>query len=218
VTTEYAITNNDIEAAYYASKTLSERAIWSFVTTKKPKFDVTVLNPHVIMGPMIHDVQGPEDISSTNAFPVWNFLNGTYKSIDGLKFPAWYFVSLSNTLVHLENQLVTFSVQVDASDVARAHVLSLTNPRASNKRIILVGGLLTPQLVINIVRKNFPELRDRVIEGTSAKVLPDGVELTGWDTRRSFEVFGEEWEYKGLEETVVGVVRNLLALEKVWTA
>jgi nucleoside-diphosphate-sugar epimerase len=94
VTAEYAITNNDVVAAYLASKTLAERAAWSFSATKKPAFDITVLNPYVIMGPMLHAVHGPEDIPSTNVFPVWNFLNGAYKLIDGLKFPAWYFVSL----------------------------------------------------------------------------------------------------------------------------
>jgi nucleoside-diphosphate-sugar epimerase len=97
VTAEYAITNNDVVAAYLASKTLAERAAWFFLETKKPVFDITVLNPYVIMGPMLHAVHGPEDIPSTNAFPVWNFLNGAYKSIDGLKFPAWYFVSIDYT-------------------------------------------------------------------------------------------------------------------------
>jgi hypothetical protein len=77
---------------------------------------------------------------------------------------------------------------------------------------------LTPQLVINAIRKNFPELKERIMEGKADKVLPDGVELTGWDTKRSFEVFGEKWEYKGLEETVVDLVQQLVDLEKEWDA
>jgi hypothetical protein len=107
-------------------------------------------------------------------------------------------------------------VQVDVRDVARAHILSLTNPLASNKRIILVSGLVTPQLVINAIHKSFPELRNRVIEGQAEKVLPDGVEPTGWDTKRSFEVFGENLNYKGLDETVVDLVRQLVVMEKEW--
>jgi quinol-cytochrome oxidoreductase complex cytochrome b subunit len=51
------------------------------------------------MGPMLHAFHGPEDTLSTNAFPVWTFLNGAHKSIDGLKFPAWYFVSLVYTFL-----------------------------------------------------------------------------------------------------------------------
>jgi nucleoside-diphosphate-sugar epimerase len=196
VTAEYAIANNDVVAAYLASKTLAERAVWAFITSNKPDFDVTVLNPYVMMGPMLHVVQKPEDIPSTNAFPIWNFLNGTYQSIDGLVFPAWYFV--------------------DVRDVARAHVLSLTNPRASNKRIILSSGLMTPQSVINIIHKNFPQLKGRVIEGNADKLMPDGVEPTEWDTSRSCKVFGEKWEYTGLEKTVVDAVQNFLVLEKEW--
>jgi nucleoside-diphosphate-sugar epimerase len=106
--------------------------------------------------------------------------------------------------------------QVDVRDVARAHILALTAAAAANKRIILVGGLLTPQLVVNAIRANFPELRDRVVEGVPAKILPEGVEPTGWDTRRSFEVFGEGWGYRELEETVVDTVRDLLAREAGW--
>jgi nucleoside-diphosphate-sugar epimerase len=107
-------------------------------------------------------------------------------------------------------------VQVDVRDVARAHILCLTNPLASNKRIILVSGLVTPQLVINAIQKNFPELRNRVIEGQADKILPDGVEPTGWDTKRSSEVFGEKLIYKGLEETIVDLVGQLVSLEKEW--
>jgi nucleoside-diphosphate-sugar epimerase len=216
VTAEYAVENNDVVAAYLASKTLAERAAWSFMTTEKPSFDITVLNPYVIMGPMVHAVHKAEDIPSTNVFPVWNFLNGTYTTIEGLKFPAWWFVSLTSSPL-LMNYLLTMSVQVDVRDVARAHILSMTKPGASNKRIILSGGLLTPQLVLNAIHKNFPELKGRIFGGNAEKIMPDGVELTSWDTKRSFEVFGEKWQYRELEVTVTDAVRQFLALEKGWT-
>jgi hypothetical protein len=60
---------------------------------KKPNFDITVLNPYVIVGPMLQPLAGPEDVPSTVVFPVYNFLNGTYDDIDKLMFPAWHFVS-----------------------------------------------------------------------------------------------------------------------------
>jgi hypothetical protein len=63
-----------------ASKKLAEQAAWKFVADNDLAFDITVL-------------AGPEQVTSTNLFPVYNFLNGTYKEIDGLVFPAWYFVS-----------------------------------------------------------------------------------------------------------------------------
>jgi hypothetical protein len=45
---------------------------------------------------------------------------------------------------------------MDVRDVALAQIICLTEPKASNQRIILVAGLITPQLAINIIRKHFP--------------------------------------------------------------
>jgi hypothetical protein len=92
----------------------------------------------------------------------------------------------------------------------------MTIPAASNKRILLVSGLITPQIIINIIRKRFPELHGRVIEGIPEKLIPDGVEPTGWDVRRSHEVFGDMWRYIELEKTIVDTVRDLLDHEKRW--
>jgi hypothetical protein len=101
-------------------------------------------------------------------------------------------------------------------DVALAHILSMTESATNNKRILLVSGLITPQSIINIIRRNFPELHDRVIEGVPEKLVPDGVEPTDWDVRRSFEVFGNTWKYTRLEETIVDTVKDFLDHEKRW--
>lgn len=106
--------------------------------------------------------------------------------------------------------------QVDVRDVARAHILSLTNPAASNQRILLISDLLTPQLVINIIHKNFPDLRDRVIQGEPDQILPKGVKPTGWNTSKSFEIFGKGWKYRSLETSVVDTVQSILKLEREW--
>jgi hypothetical protein len=107
-------------------------------------------------------------------------------------------------------------LQVDVRDVALAHILSLSNPAASNERILLVSGLITPQLVINIIRKRFLELRDRIMEGHPEQVCPEGVKPTGWDTSKSQDIFGENWHYMDLETSVVDTVDCLLKLEKGW--
>jgi hypothetical protein len=70
--------------------------------------------------------------------------------------------------------------------------------------------------VINIIRKHFPELKDRIIKGNPNQILPRGVHPTGWDTRQSFEIFGPTWKYRGLEESVVDTVKGLLELEEKW--
>jgi hypothetical protein len=105
---------------------------------------------------------------------------------------------------------------VDVRDVALAHILSLTEAKASNQRILLVAGLITPQLVINLIRKHFPQLNERIEVGIPSQILPVGVHPTGWNTSRSFEIFGKGWGYKGLEESLLDTVTSLLELEKKW--
>jgi hypothetical protein len=70
--------------------------------------------------------------------------------------------------------------------------------------------------VINIIRKRFPELRERIMEGNPEQVCPRGVKPTGWDTSKSQAIFGEEWHYTDLETSVVDTVDYLLKLEKSW--
>jgi hypothetical protein len=101
-------------------------------------------------------------------------------------------------------------------DVSRAHILSLTNPSASNQRIILVSGLITPQIVINIIRKHFPGLRERIIEGKPSQTLPDNVKPTGWNVEKSYNVFGKDWAFIDVETSVIDTVKDLLRLEKAW--
>jgi hypothetical protein len=59
-------------------------------------------------------------------------------------------------------------------------------------------------------------LKDRIAEGNPKQILPKGVQPTGWDTSKNFEVFGEGWGYRGLEESVVDTVTSILELEKKW--
>jgi len=196
VTAEYAISNNDIVNVYNVAKKLAEQVAWDFLASAKPVFDLVVINPDIIIGPMLQAVPSAKAINETNKFAVYNFFNGTYKKIEEVAFPFYHFA--------------------DVRDIARAHVLALEKPAASNKRIITVSGLITPQLVANIIRKNFPELRERVPEGEPKQILPKGIQPTGWDTSRSFEVLGPDWSYIGLEQSLVDAVTVILELEKRW--
>lgn len=107
---------------------------------------------------------------------------------------------------------------MDVRDVAKAHVLAMTAPKASNKHILLVSEFFSPQLVVNTIRKCFPDLRDRVIGGKPAQILPQGVKLTGWNVSRSHDVFGKDWKYRTLEESLADTVEDLLRHENQWNA
>lgn len=104
---------------------------------------------------------------------------------------------------------------MDVRDVARSHVDALKNPAAANQRILLISGLISPQLVVNAIRKRFPALRERVPEGTPSQILPPGVHPTAWDTSASLDILakgteGGKWEYKDLETSVVDAVGSMI--------
>lgn len=101
--------------------------------------------------------------------------------------------------------------------MARAHVNVLTNPTAAGNRIALISGELSPKLVIDAIRKHFPELVQRTPVGELDCVFPEGARRTKWDTSRSLKILGgAEWKCIGLEQSVVDTVTCLLELEKKW--
>jgi hypothetical protein len=79
-------------AGYNVSKIEGEKAAWDFMETNKPAFDLTVINPDVIAGPMVHLISGPKSISKANHFAIVSFLDGTHKEIEGVAFPLYHFV------------------------------------------------------------------------------------------------------------------------------
>ncbi|KND89016.1 putative uncharacterized oxidoreductase [Tolypocladium ophioglossoides CBS 100239] len=198
VTAEDAIERQDAILGYNVSKKLAEKAAWNFMDENETAFDLTIINPDIVIGPMLHPVPGPHFINETNKFAIYSFMDGTHRAIGPVLFPFYHFV--------------------DVRDVAKAHVLAMTAPGASNKRMLLVSGLITPQLVANTIRKNLPELRDRVAEGNPAQIYPTGVNPTGWDVSMSHEVFGKDWKYRRLEQSVVDTVRDILRREDHWSA
>lgn len=193
-TVEQAIERKDNVLGYNVSKARAEAAAWEFMKTSSPSFDLVVINPDIIIGPMIHPISGPKSINETNHFAIASFVDGTHPKIEGVTFPFYHFV--------------------DVRDVARSHVDALTNPAAANQRILLISGLISPQLVANTIRKRFPALRDRVPEGAPSQILPPGVHPTGWDMRVSLDILanGKEgkWDYKDLETSVVDTVQSMI--------
>ena len=94
VTAASAIESKSPVLGYNAAKKLGEQAAWQFLEDNKPAFDLTVINPDIIIGPMLQPVHGPKKVNATNDFAVYSFLNGTYKQIEGLTFPFYHFVRL----------------------------------------------------------------------------------------------------------------------------
>ncbi|QKX62773.1 uncharacterized protein TRUGW13939_09938 [Talaromyces rugulosus] len=195
VTVQQAINRKDTVLGYNVSKTQGEQTAWEFMKTHRPKFDLTVINPDIITGPMIHPISGSGSINETNHFAIASFIDGTHKTVEDVRFPFYHFV--------------------DVRDVAQSHVDALTNPAAGSQRILLISGLITPQLVVNIIRRHFPALEDRVPEGNPSQILPDGIHPTGWDMRVSLDILSKgrkegSWKYIELEQSVTDTVQSMI--------
>ncbi|KAJ6096999.1 NAD dependent epimerase/dehydratase [Penicillium sp. IBT 16267x] len=194
-TAEQAINRNDPVLGYNVSKIRAEAAAWKFMKQNTTSFDLVVINPDIIIGPMIHPISGPKSINETNHFAIASFIDGTHKDIDGVTFPFYHFV--------------------DVRDAARSHVDALENPSAANQRILLISGLITPQLVVNIIRKNFPTLANRVPKGNPSQILPSNINPTGWDMRVSLGILADgakegKWDYIDLETSVIDTVKSMI--------
>jgi nucleoside-diphosphate-sugar epimerase len=104
--------DENTKAVYCKSKILAEKAAWNFVAEKqkenKKKFELVVINPVLILGPILHDTIG----TSMNRF--LSVLGNKVEKIPNMYFPT-----------------------CDVRDVARAHVLAAFNDEAVGKRIII---------------------------------------------------------------------------------
>lgn len=98
-------------SAYAKSKTLAERAAWDFIEKEGQGLELTVVNPVVILGPVL----GPR--LSTSVGVMRQFMAG--KTAGAPK-------------VH--------SSVVDVRDVADLHVRAMTSPAAKGQRFLAVAG------------------------------------------------------------------------------
>ncbi|QSZ34419.1 hypothetical protein DSL72_006011 [Monilinia vaccinii-corymbosi] len=200
-TEEDAVSSQTSLLGYAVGKKNAELAAWSFVKGAKPAFDLVVINPDIIIGPMLQPVAGPKNVNETNEIACYAFINGTHKNLRDVMFTFWDFV--------------------DVRDVALMHIIALTSPLMAHKRNIVSSGPLTPQLVVNSIRKNFPELEERLPKGGDEKqVFPKGLHPTTLNNARSLEIFrqakGPNWRYRTLDESIEGAVKSMLELEQKW--
>ena len=109
--------------AYGKSKTLAEKAAWNFMSSDKPSFTLTVINPVAVTGPSLS-----KDIGTSNSI-ISQMING---NIPG------------TSKVHIGF--------VDVRDVAAAHVTAMLNKKTDGERIIVSEKTLWMDEVATILR------------------------------------------------------------------
>lgn len=96
---------------------------------------------------------------------------------------------------------------VDVRDLALAHVKAFELPAAANKRFFITAGYFSNKELVEIVRKNFPELEGE-LPGKEVKGGDYPKEgLYKYNNSRTVEVLGIK--FRTLEESIVDLVKSL---------
>ncbi|KAI0394533.1 hypothetical protein F5Y17DRAFT_466256 [Xylariaceae sp. FL0594] len=167
--------------AYRVSKVLAEKTAWDYVHTRGTKFDLVVINPTYVFGPIQGSLPSLEAMNTSN-HRIRDMMQGKMK--DALEPTAPVF---------------TF---VDVRDVAVAHLRALELALAGNHRFYVVAGHFSNKRIADIIRRRFPQFADRLPAVDDPSVVDDLPEdVYRFDNTKSKEILG--MEYKGLEESVI---------------
>ena len=179
-------------SAYAKSKTLAEKAAWEFVENleESKKFDLTVINPVAVTGPML-----TSDIGSSNDFLL--------KLISG-SMPAC-------PKIHMG--------YIDVRDVAKAHIFSMTEEKTNGERIIVsenemffaeVGKTLNEAGFKKSPTKELPNFLVKIMSFFvgELKTLISALDRRGDIDKTKAERFFK-WEYISTEQSVTETAQQL---------
>lgn len=174
ITFDEAVAISDRTDLYLASKSLSERAAWDWVSQKKPDFDLVCINPSMVLGPHLDKIESIKT-TSTGAM-LWSIIDAEF-------IPQLLFAGC-----------------VDVRDVAAIMVSALETPEAAGQRF-LVAHHFDWQTVADVARECFPEATHRIPLGEPgtgrAKALEQMYQADGTKCVRVLGV-----KYRPFEETV----------------
>lgn len=178
---------------YSASKAAAEKAFWKFRDEKKPKFAMAAVNPVFVVGPALLPPKTPAQIPTTT-YTIWQVFSGA----------------------PLPEPLPFLPQVVDVRDVAALFLYAIAHPEETNgERYIASGAVGHPQAFADIIRREMPETRDRVQEGTPGQgYLPtyeaDEAKVAKVDSSKAKKALGRDWT--GLEKTVLDTAESFKGL------
>ncbi|KAF2396255.1 NAD(P)-binding protein [Trichodelitschia bisporula] len=182
ITLEEALQNPS--NGYRASKTFAEKAAWNFIERAKPNFDLVVINPPLVLGPIVHYLNSLDALNTSNE-RVRNCIQGQWKDeIPDTGVFAW----------------------VDVRDLADIHVKAVELPEAGGKRFFATAGFYSNKEIADIVRNHFPEYKN--LPGPDIKGGDYPTEgLYKVDNSRVKSVLGTK--FTSLEDSIVDLVKSL---------
>lgn len=186
ITYEQALAND--LAAYAGSMTFAEKAAWEYVEKNKPQFTFNTVNPLYVFGPQAFDEDARGQL---------NFSAGIIEQVLRLK---------------KDDPIPTAAGgAVDVRDVVAVHIAAFENPATAGKRLVALEGFYTSQLLLDLIRKNFPELRDGLPVGEPGSHVERAKTTISIDNSSTTKLLGIKWI--PLEKAVVDLVKQLRANE-----
>jgi nucleoside-diphosphate-sugar epimerase len=182
---------------YVKSKTLAERAAWDFIAKEGAKFELSVVNPVGVFGPVL----GPD--YSTSILIVQRLMDGALPGCPKLYFGV-----------------------VDVRDVADLHLRAMTQPAAKGERFLAVAGDFLSMLDIAKVLKarmgdaakrvptrqlpnwlvRLASLRDPAVK----QIVPELGKRKNATNEKAKRVLG--WAPRSNEESIVATAESLVRL------
>ncbi|KAI5953331.1 hypothetical protein KGF54_002702 [Candida jiufengensis] len=177
--------SKDADTGYSLSKTLAGKEVVKFFENENPNFTITSVLPTYVFGPQAFEV----------------------KDKSQLNFSA----ELVNKVLKLKpNEEIPPIVGnfIDVRDVAHAHIKAFEISKETNgKRLVLVNGPWTNQLLAYIINKNFPQTD--IPKGSKEK-SDEEIKQNGqkYDYSKTEKLLG--FDYISLEKSVVDSVQQIL--------
>ncbi|KIX93003.1 uncharacterized protein Z520_11276 [Fonsecaea multimorphosa CBS 102226] len=124
--------------AYRGRKQFAEAAAWKLVEQERPTFDLAVINPPLVFGPILHQHRKGLDTINTSNQRIMTLIQGKWKQ-HGIP-PTGAFI------------------WVDVRDVALARVRAMERPAAGSQCSLVTAGYYSNAALVSIVRVSFPDL------------------------------------------------------------
>src|SRR5258706_6248130 len=192
---DWSLIENNI-GAYSKSKTLAERAAWSFINGPENvnKLEMVAINPPLIFGPV------PNQDFPTSAEMIRVFMRGEVPGIARLKIAI-----------------------VDVRDVAAAIILGMTTPEAAGNRFACPTATVWYKDMVDILYKEFAGQGYKIprivfpsfLVGIMA-LLDKKVALVKLDINWDYELSNEKtkrvlkWEPRPKEEAILSMAHSLI--------
>ena len=175
-------------AGYRASKTFAEKAAWEFIEKEKPNFTLSTMCPPLVFGPILPYLQTLDNLNTSNQRTAAIITGKAKEAVPPTGAFLW----------------------VDVRDLALAHVRAAELAEAQNKRFFVTAGNFCNDDIVDIVKDNFPDLKDKVpAKGVKGGEYPEGG-VYKYDNSRTKTVLGIE--FRGLKDSIVDTVKSLQAV------